>query len=250
VRTTERHRAVARPVHRGHRGRVAPARRSGLRLEPHLAPPERSVHYGARAPQGLREAVSRRVARLSVRAAPAAVRQALPERHSAPRAPHSVHCGARALPGLRAAASRRAALPFVRAAPAAVRQAPHSAPPGAAARQAGVPRRAEPAASDAGGLLPGAADAAEVPRAALRAGAAPGARHAAEVPRAARRAEAGVAVRPAGAAEAQHAAAPGAPVALPSGAVSVFRRDRLRRLAPTRSARFARATARLRNASP
>jgi hypothetical protein len=67
-----------------------------------------------------------------------------------------------------------------------------------------------------------------------------------------RHAGAGVAaVRPAGAAEAQHAAAaPGAPVALPSGAVSVFRRDRLRRLAPSRSARFARATARLRSASP
>jgi hypothetical protein len=113
---------------------------------------------------------------------------------------------------------------------------------------------------------------AEVPRAALRAGAvlrpaaqgaeeaAPQAvRGAAEVLPEARRAEAapeerragvGVAAQPVAAAEAQHVAAPGAPVALLSGVVWVFRRDPLRRLAPSRQARFARATARLRSASP
>jgi hypothetical protein len=90
-----------------------------------------------------------------------------------------------------------------------------------------------------------------------------GARHAAEVPRAARGAEAVQGAQRAAAAAqeerragagpgAQHVAAvrPGAPpVALPSGGPSVFRRDPLRRLAPSQQARFARATARLRSAS-
>jgi hypothetical protein len=247
----------------------------GRRSAPHCP----AVHCaGAPALRGLRAAANQRAARPSVQAALAAVRQArrsarsaLPERHSAPRARHLVHCGARALPGLREAVSRRAARLFVQGALAAARRAQRSAPPEAAARQAAALLRAEPAASDAGGLPPGAADAAEALPAAQRAGAVPGARHAAEEPQALRGAEAvraaqreaeapqevrhagaGVAARPAGAAEAQHVAAPpapGAPVPLPSGVASAFRRDPLRRLAPSRQARFARATARLRSAS-
>jgi hypothetical protein len=185
-------------------------------------------------------------------------------RHSAPRARHSVRCGARALPALRGAVSLRAARLFVQGALAAVRQALRSvlrsAPPEAAARQAAVLPRAGPAASGAGVPLPGAVDAAEALPAAPRAEAVQGAPRAAEGPRAARgaeavqgaqrAAEAQQEVRPAVAAEAQHVAAPDAPVALPSAVASVFRRDPLRRLAPSRQGRFARATARLRSASP
>jgi hypothetical protein len=245
VRTTGRRRVLARPVHRG---RVAPARRSALRPEPRSAR-HCSAHCGARALRELPEAANRRAARLFVQAALAAVRRA---RHSAAR--REPHSGARALPGLLMAANRRAARLFVQAALAAVRQVRRSAPPGAAARQAAVQRRAGPAASDAAGLPPGAADAAEAPRAAPRAEAAQGARRAVEVPRAVRDAEArpgalhAAEVRPAGAEEARDVAAPGAPARL-SGVASVFRRDLLRRLAPSRQARFARATARWRSAS-
>jgi hypothetical protein len=206
-----RHRARAQPALPG---RVEPVRRSALRPARHLA---------------------------------------LPVPRSAPERSAAVHC-AGALPGLQEAANRRGVHPSAVAAVAAARQAQRSAPPGAVARQAAALQPAEPVGPDAEVPLPEAADAAGAPQAGQ--GAEAVARAARRAVRALRAAP-GVAAAalPGGAAEVLRAgaaaglpwAAPDAP-ARPSGVVWVFRRDRLRRLAPSRSGRFARATARLRSA--